>query len=456
MAAPSTVTSGPTSRPPVAAATSLRAQLHGRRSSHLGTAVLAPPVGAAPGRPAPRRPVRSHPMASTDRVRLVVLFGGQSAEHEVSCITAAHVLGAADPERYDVARSASPARARGCRPTRPAPPSPAARPRSPDRPRRPTGTDVEPLPTVTPATGRPARGRPAAAARAHGRGRHRAGPARAGRRALRRLRRPGVGAVHGQGQGQGGPRRRTASPRARTWRCATPSSTDAADARGRPPGSAYPLFVKPANMGSSIGVTKVARRRRAGRRAWRWPPATTSGSWSRRASPPARSRSPCSATPEPRASVPGEIVSEPRVLRLRGQVQRRRLRAAHPRPARPRRDRRGARPGRRGLPGAARATGMARVDFFFEEGGRGFLRQRDQHDPRLHARSRCTRKLWAASGVPYPELIDELVRLAVERHERRRSRVTATEALSRTVETPRPAAWTLLHGSAEPKFGRLL
>ncbi len=37
-----------------------------------------------------------------DKIRLVVLFGGQSAEHDVSCITAAHVLAAADPDRYIV------------------------------------------------------------------------------------------------------------------------------------------------------------------------------------------------------------------------------------------------------------------------------------------------------------------------------------------------------------------
>ena len=36
------------------------------------------------------------------RTRLVVLFGGRSAEHEVSCISAFHVLAAVDPERYDV------------------------------------------------------------------------------------------------------------------------------------------------------------------------------------------------------------------------------------------------------------------------------------------------------------------------------------------------------------------
>jgi D-alanine-D-alanine ligase len=36
------------------------------------------------------------------RTRLVVLFGGQSAEHEVSCISAVHVLKALDVTRYDV------------------------------------------------------------------------------------------------------------------------------------------------------------------------------------------------------------------------------------------------------------------------------------------------------------------------------------------------------------------
>lgn len=31
-----------------------------------------------------------------------MLFGGQSAEHEVSCTTAAHVLAAADSEHYEI------------------------------------------------------------------------------------------------------------------------------------------------------------------------------------------------------------------------------------------------------------------------------------------------------------------------------------------------------------------
>ena len=36
------------------------------------------------------------------RVRLIVLFGGRSAEHDISRISASHVLRAVDPERYEV------------------------------------------------------------------------------------------------------------------------------------------------------------------------------------------------------------------------------------------------------------------------------------------------------------------------------------------------------------------
>lgn len=36
------------------------------------------------------------------RVRVGVVFGGRSAEHQVSCVSAATVMGSLDPERYDV------------------------------------------------------------------------------------------------------------------------------------------------------------------------------------------------------------------------------------------------------------------------------------------------------------------------------------------------------------------
>ena len=40
--------------------------------------------------------------ADDDRIHLVVIFGGESAEHDVSCTTAAHVLAAADPAKYRI------------------------------------------------------------------------------------------------------------------------------------------------------------------------------------------------------------------------------------------------------------------------------------------------------------------------------------------------------------------
>ena len=41
-------------------------------------------------------------MTDSPRPRLVVLFGGVSAERDVSCVSAAHVLAAVDTDRYDV------------------------------------------------------------------------------------------------------------------------------------------------------------------------------------------------------------------------------------------------------------------------------------------------------------------------------------------------------------------
>ena len=67
---------------------------------------------------------------------------------------------------------------------------------------------------------------------------------------------------------------------------------------------------------------------------------------------------------------------------------------------------------------AMRVDGMARVDFLYEEGGRGFLLNELNTIPGFTPISMYP-KLWEASGLTYPELIDELVRLALVRHERR-------------------------------------
>ena len=74
---------------------------------------------------------------------------------------------------------------------------------------------------------------------------------------------------------------------------------------------------------------------------------------------------------------------------------------------------------------ALRGEGLARIDFFFEEGpnGRGFLCNEANTMPGFTPISMYP-KLWQATGVGYGELIDELVRLALARHERRRRNTT--------------------------------
>jgi D-alanine-D-alanine ligase len=62
---------------------------------------------------------------------------------------------------------------------------------------------------------------------------------------------------------------------------------------------------------------------------------------------------------------------------------------------------------------------MARVDFFFEENGRGFLCNEINTIPGFTPISMYP-KLWAASGLEYPDLIDELITHALERHARRK------------------------------------
>jgi len=68
-----------------------------------------------------------------------------------------------------------------------------------------------------------------------------------------------------------------------------------------------------------------------------------------------------------------------------------------------------------------RAEGFARVDFFYEESGRGLLLNEVNTIPGFTPFSMYPR-LWKATGLPYDELIDELVRLAVERQDRRIAR----------------------------------
>ena len=66
---------------------------------------------------------------------------------------------------------------------------------------------------------------------------------------------------------------------------------------------------------------------------------------------------------------------------------------------------------------ASECEGMARVDFFVREGGEVIVNELNTI-PGFTATS-VYAKLFEASGVPYAELLDRLVDLAVQRHERR-------------------------------------
>ena len=72
---------------------------------------------------------------------------------------------------------------------------------------------------------------------------------------------------------------------------------------------------------------------------------------------------------------------------------------------------------------ALRCEGLSRVDFFYEDGntgeGRGFLCNEVNTMPGFTPISMYP-KLWLESGMTYSELIDRLVDLAIERHRRRR------------------------------------
>ena len=62
----------------------------------------------------------------------------------------------------------------------------------------------------------------------------------------------------------------------------------------------------------------------------------------------------------------------------------------------------------------AGCAGLARVDFFVEDGGRVLVNELNTMPG--FTQTSVFPKLWEASGVPFGELVDRLVRLALERH----------------------------------------
>jgi D-alanine-D-alanine ligase len=374
----------------------------------------------------PTRPADATGPATTavppDRVRLVVLFGGRSAEHEVSCVSAASVLAAVDPARYDVqpvgitkegrwvlAEDALAALAAGS----------DAMPRH----LQAAGPELDPLRTVHPvpgpdgATGAPTVVLPLL----HG-------PLGEDGTVQGLLELAGVAYV---GAGVLGSslcmdkakakevlaHHRLPQARWLSWRDTevTPDAVKQVEAE-----LGWPVFVKPANLGSSVGVSKVHGPDELDAAI---DLALAYDEWIVVEEGVVGREIECAVLggDRPRASVPGEIVPRaefydyddkysgagadlviPAELpaEVVEEVQELALAAF----------------------AALRADGMARVDFFHEADGRGLLINEVNTIPGFTPLSMYP-QLWAASGVPYAELVDRLVELALSRHRHRAAKV---------------------------------
>jgi D-alanine-D-alanine ligase len=185
----------------------------------------------------------------------------------------------------------------------------------------------------------------------------------------------------------------------------------------------FPLFCKPAALGSSVGITKVGgldALRPALEEAFRYGRKAVL----ERAVEGAREIE-CAVlgNDDPVASVAGEIVPrghefydyEAKYLDEQGAEL---VVPADLPPAVVEEVRRLSVAAFRAIDGA----GMARVDFFLTPSGRLLLNEVNTI-PGFTSISMYP-KLWEASGVSYPELVDRLIELAIERHEAERKKGT--------------------------------
>ncbi|MBD2345567.1 D-alanine--D-alanine ligase family protein [Anabaena subtropica] len=175
----------------------------------------------------------------------------------------------------------------------------------------------------------------------------------------------------------------------------------------------YPCFVKPANLGSSVGISKVRSRQELENAL------DNAANYDRRiiveAGVVAREVE-CAVlgNDQPQASVVGEItfdsdfydyetkytegkaswlIPAPLPEEISSKIQDMALQAF----------------------AAVDAAGLARVDFFYVEATGEVLINEINTLPGFTATSMYP-QLWAYSGIPFPELVDKLVQLAIERH----------------------------------------
>jgi D-alanine-D-alanine ligase len=184
----------------------------------------------------------------------------------------------------------------------------------------------------------------------------------------------------------------------------------------------YPVFVKPANLGSSVGISKVHERKELG------PALAEAARFDRKivveqgvGGKNGKAREiECAVlgNDQPEASVAGEIVpsaefydysakylDEGSQLIIPAKLTKSEIKKVQELAI-----------------GAFRAvdcSGLGRVDFLMDPKSRKIYLNEINTMPGFTSISMYP-KLWAASGVPYPELIERLIRLGIERHEEKK------------------------------------
>jgi D-alanine-D-alanine ligase len=181
----------------------------------------------------------------------------------------------------------------------------------------------------------------------------------------------------------------------------------------------YPCFVKPANMGSSVGVSKVedeAALRDACALALDF------DEWiiAEEAIAGREIELGVLGDDPPEVSVPGEVVPGDVFYSYADKYESDAAELLAPAPLTDEQTHAAQELALRAFE-ACRCEAMARVDLFLEDPGRGFLVNEVNTIPGFTPISMYPR-LWEVSGVPYPALIDRLIELALARHERRTRR----------------------------------
>jgi D-alanine-D-alanine ligase len=178
----------------------------------------------------------------------------------------------------------------------------------------------------------------------------------------------------------------------------------------------YPVFVKPANLGSSVGVSK-ARNRKELEHALHAAAGYDTKALVEKAILGREIECSVLGNEDPIASLPGEVIPGGEFYDYAAKYLEDSAQLIVPAPLRPTQVKRVQQLAVAAFQ-AVECSGMARVDFFLEKRTGRILLNEINTIPGFTKISMYPR-LWEASGLPYPKLIDRLIELAIKRHRER-------------------------------------